>query len=77
MLTETITWVPVAERLPDDEITVLLFAPVQGGECWPGWRTGHAWRWADGQPVRCEVTHWADWPAGPPDVPRQIDGTFA
>lgn len=62
---ETIEWVACAERLPDDGITVLLYAPAQVGETWPGWRVGHAWRWADATPVRREVTHWAPMPAGP------------
>lgn len=60
---EQIEWVACAERLPDDGITVLLYKP--GADVWPGWRLGHAWRWADGSPVRNGITHWAAWPAGP------------
>lgn len=62
---EQIEWVACAERLPDDWITVLLYKPGADADVWPGWRVGHAWRWADGSPVRNEITHWAVWPAGP------------
>ena len=60
---EQIEWVPASERLPADGESVLSFAPNMGGETWPGWRIGHAWRWADAMPVTCEVTHWAPLPA--------------
>lgn len=62
---ETIEWVPVAERLPDDEITVFLWTEGGNEEAWPGWRVGNAWRWSDGAPVEYDVTHWAEWPKGP------------
>jgi hypothetical protein len=62
---EQIEWIACAERLPDDDITVLLYTPVQRGDVWPGWRDGDGWRWANGSTVRDEITHWAAWPAGP------------
>jgi len=63
---EQIEWVPVAERLPDEDgMPVLLFVPVRGGQTWPGWWIGHAWLGTDGTPVMCEVTHWSPMPAGP------------
>ena len=63
---EQIEWVPVAERLPDEDgVPVLLFTPAQGGETWPGWRLRNAWRWYGGTKVTCEVTHWAPMPKGP------------
>lgn len=62
---EQIEWVPVAERLPDDEITVLLYTPVQRGDVWPGWREDGVWRWAGGEPVACEISHWSPMPKGP------------
>lgn len=59
---EQIEWIACAERLPDDEITVLLRTEQ---DVWPGWRAGSVWRDTDGMPVRRKVTHWCDMPAGP------------
>jgi hypothetical protein len=65
---ETIAWVPVSERLPDADATVLLFADEQGAfegfldgmdaAGAPRWRDVTAW------PVPA-VTHWAAMPEGP------------
>ena len=62
MTTESITWIPVTERLPDDETTVLIATP--GADPWPGWHDEVGWFQADGSPVE-EVTHWANMPEGP------------
>lgn len=70
-LIENILWIPVRDRLPDPEITVLIFHPSADEPVWLGYLDedddGHFWRWADGRRVEAAdaVTHWADLPAGP------------
>jgi len=65
MLTETITWHPVAERLPDSDITVMLAIEGVSEPTWPGFWDGRAWRYVSGGIVAGRVTDWADMPAGP------------
>lgn len=62
---EQIEWVACSERLPDDEEMVLLCPAGQDDDVWAGWRDGDGWRWANGWPVRGEITHWAAWLKGP------------
>lgn len=62
---EQIEWIACAERLPENATAVLLYQIGAHANVWPGWRDGDAWRWADGMPVRREVTHWAALPVGP------------
>lgn len=66
---ETLDWVEAGERLPDPEITVLVYAPAADEPVWLGFRDeddgGSLWFWADGREVTDTVTHWADVPAGP------------
>lgn len=58
-------WIPVTERLPDDDITVMLHQP-DTSEAWIlGCRDGEDWRTQDGCWIIYGVTHWADLPAGP------------
>lgn len=58
-------WIPVTERLPDDDITVMLHQP-DTSEAWIlGCRDGEDWRTHDGCWIIYGVTHWADLPAGP------------
>ena len=64
MTTETITWVLVTEGLPDDDETVLLYAPEYDEPVWVGWRDGDEWRDMNGHPTD-GVAAWAPMPAGP------------
>lgn len=58
-------WLPAdGDLLPDDESTVLLYAPGNDEPVWPGYRDGESWRWADGTPAE-GVTHWTGMPQGP------------
>jgi hypothetical protein len=71
MLTETITWCPVADGLPDAELNVLLtvagdepgtcegFLDGQRGDGSPIWRDVTAFELEPGI-----VTHWAEMPKG-------------
>lgn len=70
-LTEPITWHPVAEGLPDADLTVLLYLAEDERAC-EGWCDGTdddgmpLWRGVDSTPLDAfTVTHWADMPTGP------------
>lgn len=66
MIEEKINWIPAAERLPDDEMTVLFAAKGLNEPVWLGYHLNGGWYTADGLSISpgC-VTHWADMPAGP------------
>lgn len=40
MTTETLTWTPVTERLPDDDETVLICTDACGESVWLGHHAG-------------------------------------
>jgi hypothetical protein len=66
MTTTTITWIPAAERLPDDDITVLI--ALADGEVVAGWQEVDCWFDSTGWQIDADsnpVTHWADLPAAP------------
>jgi hypothetical protein len=57
-------WIPVSERLPDDETLVLI--ALNDDDVWPGFRTGGTWRYVDAMPITVErVTHWMHMPPAP------------
>lgn len=56
MTTEQITWHAVADRLPDDDMLVLLW--FADGEWLAGWHEDRGWLDSGGYPV-AGVTHWA------------------
>lgn len=56
-------WIRTAERLPDDDTTVLM--AMADGEVWVGYMDEGAWRYASADPCGVEVTHWADFPEHP------------
>jgi hypothetical protein len=67
---EQITWVPVSDRLPDDEETVLLLTPALDEPCWPGYMECDTWFLVDGSRLDIsDVTHWAHMPGGPGSDP--------
>lgn len=61
-MNETITWIPVAERLPDDDTSVLICTDSTSEPVWLGFRDGGEWRDAEGFQVN--VKAWADLPRG-------------
>lgn len=66
--TETITWVPCAERLPDAELNVLAFDAQQGQtmEAFLDCDDNGLPLWRDVTALTIHgVTHWADLPLGP------------
>lgn len=62
MTTETLTWIPVADRLPDDGLSVLICTTGTAEPVWIGWLDGEEWRDSEGDAVA--VTHWAAMPVG-------------
>lgn len=68
MLTEQINWIPVTERLPDEDETVLIYAPTSDEPIWLGFMSGASGRWYDVDGYHLTpraVTHWAAIPKGP------------
>lgn len=62
MLTETITFHDVTERLPATDDTVIVRLRNNEEPVWLGYHDGEQWRDTDGQPV--EVVRWAERPVG-------------
>jgi hypothetical protein len=68
MNTETITWRPVADGLPDDLITVLMAVQdADGIEVHQGFFEDGRWHDASARLIRPQqvVMAWADMPEGP------------
>lgn len=61
---EALTWVPVSKRLPDSDLTVLLFNADADEPVWLGYRDDNdGWLYVDA--VEAAPTHWAEMPGGP------------
>lgn len=65
--TEQIHWHSVKESQPDDETTVLIFAPQEDPPVTLGFRDADTWRdsLAMDAPIRNRVEAWAEMPEGP------------
>jgi len=63
-MTETIEWVPVSERMPVADETVLIYAPDAFDATCEGWFDGAYWR-DQFASIGLRVTHWAEMPRGP------------
>lgn len=65
---EVIEWKCVTDDLPDQGITVLVFALGNSEAVWPGYLDdtwpAPCWRGAEGELLK-NVTHWAEMPSGP------------
>jgi hypothetical protein len=62
---EVIVWRDAEHELPDDEMTVMVFAPDAATEAWPGYVLDGQWIWQNGIRVACKVIAWAEMPQGP------------
>lgn len=65
MMTETITWIDAAQRLPDGDTTVWI--SIAGGTepTWLGWHADGVWHDATtGAPIDGQVVSWAEPPEG-------------
>jgi hypothetical protein len=56
-------WIPVADRLPDDELTVLIALKDSDEPVWLGYHDADGWFSADAMPQI--VTHWQPIPEPP------------
>lgn len=73
---ETIDWIAVTDEMPDDDISVLVFAPNspdwQGEQVWIGHYDTGVWIDTEGSDwPESVVTHWAAMPAGPSRSARE------
>ena len=64
ILAGVLAWVPIAQHMPDDEETVLIFAPGADEPVWMGWHDADGWHYIDGGTAE-GVTHWLPMPEGP------------
>lgn len=62
--TETITWVPVEQAMPDDDRLVLLELRDENEPVWIGLWNGEMWCDLIGMPMACKVSAWTYPPAG-------------
>lgn len=64
---EARAWIPVTERLPDDDISVMiaLRASSDPDDVWIGWHDGEMGWVCDNGPLGDRVTHWMPMPEGP------------
>lgn len=60
----TATWIPVTERLPDDDITVIVALGCSDEPVWLGYHDADGWSTVDAVP-HFDVTHWMPMPEGP------------
>lgn len=58
-------WVPVTERLPDDELTVLVAIKDSDEPVWLGYHDADGWMNVDAMPLGGAVTHWMPLPQEP------------
>lgn len=64
-LPETILWTRVTEGMPDDDTSVLVYAPLADEPVWIGWYDGVYWCMADGaEYADGAVQGWAALPRG-------------
>jgi hypothetical protein len=63
---EVLRWISVTDALPDDDQTVLVFAPACDEPVWPGYHDEDGWYAAEGTPyaVMAPVIAWARMPKG-------------
>ena len=63
-------WIACADRLPDDDLTVLVFLPGASEPVWLGFYSNEYWYHFDSDLLESEkmaVTHWMPLPQGPFD----------
>lgn len=68
-VSEKIVWVPTRTKMPDADMTVLVFVPQTAADTedqvMEGFYGGEQWFGSDGWPLGESVTWWADKPVGP------------
>lgn len=59
-------WIPVGERLPDDDLGVMIgLRDKSGDDVWIGWHDGDMGWVCDNGPLGERVTHWMPLPEAP------------
>ena len=56
-------WTSVAKGMPDDDTSVMIYAPREDEPVWIGYHDGEVWRLASGETVK--VSHWQEMPEPP------------
>jgi hypothetical protein len=62
-VTSSVVWVDAKDKLPDEEITVLL--ALDDGEVWTGFLDSGTWRYVSADMIEERVMYWAEFPAPP------------
>jgi len=60
---DDVEWIKVSDRLPDDDVTVLIYVPDDNDPVWLGYTDEDGWRYING--ASCRPTHWAEIPEPP------------
>jgi hypothetical protein len=63
-------WIPVTERLPDDDMSVMIALRDDADDVWIGWHDGDMGWVCDNGPLGERVTHWMPLPEGPSTTER-------
>lgn len=59
-------WISVDDRLPEDEVLVLVFCPdCTDDPIWFGYHDDDCWRYVDGVHAGFTITHWMELPEPP------------
>jgi hypothetical protein len=58
-------WIPVSERLPDDDLTVMIAMAESDEPWWLGYHSHGGWHCVDATQPASAVTHWKPMEAGP------------
>ena len=71
---ETLEWHSVTDSLPDEDTTVIVYAPGANEPVWRGFYDGECWFSGDGpiygdvDEIAAPVTAWSKMPKGPVTV---------
>lgn len=63
---EVLTWHRPADKMPDDDQTVMIHTPTSDEPVWFGWFDGEVWNSVEGFQLSAEVRAWAPVPEGWP-----------
>lgn len=57
------SWIAVKDKLPDDELTVMIATKDSDEPVWLGWHDESGWYTVEAMPIK--VTHWMPIPEAP------------
>jgi hypothetical protein len=64
--TSTVHWIPIAERLPEDDRSVMIHNAANEPATWIGWYEEEEGTWYEVSGSRIEVALWAEIPSPRP-----------